>query len=66
MNKILMSIIGAMWLVIFTVGAWWTHRVETKLDLVDKLWWRSVYLNGQVKGAPLPTPPVEVVEAAKK
>lgn len=56
MNKMLCAVIGAMWLVIFAAGSWWVKRAESKFDIVDQLAYKDLYLNGQIKAAPVATP----------
>lgn len=65
MNKILCSVIGAMWLVLFAAGSWWVSRAEAKFTILDDLHYKDYYLNGNIKAAPVAppdkTPPVPVV-----
>lgn len=53
MNKYLVAVVGALWLVVFSAGSWWVKRVETKIEIVDQLQYRSNYLNGQIAAAPV-------------
>lgn len=62
MNKMLCSVIGAMFAILFAVGSWWVKRAESKFTIVDELHWRDFYLHGNVPAAPVEkpegTPPV--------
>lgn len=56
MNKYLCSVIGAMFTILFAAGSWWVARVENHIGIVDQLQFKDLYLNGQVKAAPVATP----------
>lgn len=73
-NKILLWIIGALVSGIFSIavliGGWWVGKVNASMDVTTQLQYRSLYIYGDLKAAPVATPSKEQVEqvlnAAKK
>lgn len=52
-TKILYAIIASLLSVLLTIGTWWVVKVNGKLEVVDQLHYRSLYLDGPIKAAPL-------------
>lgn len=49
-TKILIGLLGSM---LLGIGTWWVNEVNTHMKITDELHYRSIYLHGDLPGAPV-------------